>query len=719
MTKEILCTLGPSSLNDLVITRLEELGVDLFRLNLSHTKLNDVAQIIQYIQSCTSVPLCLDTEGAQIRTGALVDGKINLRENSIVRIHRQPVPGDSNNFNLYPNHIIDELEVGDFLSIDTTVLAQIIEMEMDSIVARVLSGGEIGQNKAVTVNRDILMPALTKKDLKALAIGREMGIRHVALSFANRASDVDEIREVAGKDAFVISKIECRNALEKLTEIASKSEALLIDRGDLSRQVPIEQMPRLQKTIIACGKEKGIKVYVATNLLESMVTSPIPTRAEVNDVYNTLADGADGLVLAAEIAIGKYPIGCASMIVKITREFENGFKRNANYAPTAPISLIVDPHGGKLIHRKAKASEIPNLEKLKSLIVKDTDLMDCEQIAYGTYSPLTGFMGRETLDSVLNTYRLPNGLPWTMPIILQVDKEALTNIGEGESIVLKSKSGRVHAILEVKEIYTFDFEELIKKWFGTTSRSHPGVARLAGGGNVFIGGDVTLVDSIQTPYNQYKRTPAESRFIFAKKGWSKVIGFHTRNVPHRAHEFIQNNALESTHADGLFISPIIGPKKLGDFLSEPIMKSYQLMIDFGLYPAGKVILGCFSTYSRYCGPREAVFTAICRKNMGCSHFIIGRDHTGVADFYKDEDIRELFDKLADIGVTPLFYDTIGYNPTKQTYCSLESTDTVPISGSKIREALHENKELPEWFMRENIQDMLRLEIAAGREIFYE
>ena len=148
------------------------------------------------------------------------------------------------------------------------------------------------------------------------------------------------------------------------------------------------------------------------------------------------------------------------------------------------------------------------------------------------------------------------------------------------------------------------------------------------------------------------------------------------------------------------------------------MKSYQFMIDFDLYPHGKVVLGCFDL-SRYCGPREAVFAAICRKNMGCSHFIVGRDHTGVGGFYKSHDTRELFEKLGDLGVTPVFFDDIGYNPGKQTYCSMKSADTVPISGSEIREALRQNTELPEWFVRENIQDMLRAEIAAGREVFYE
>ena len=719
MRKELLCTLGPSSLNDHVITRLEEFGVNLFRLNLSHTKINDLAKIIEYIQNKTSVPICLDTEGPQIRTGNLIDGKVYLRENSVVRIHRKPVAGDSTNFNLYPNDIIDKLQLADFISMENSVLVHIIDIETDNMVTRVLSGGEIGQNKAVTVDRDIDMAALTQKDRKGLAIGREMGIGHVALSFANRGADVDEIRKVFRKDAVVISKIECRNALRNLAEIISKSDALLIDRGDLAHQVPMEQIPRLQKNIISCGKEAGSKVYVATNLMESMVTLPLPTRAEVNDVYNTLADGADGLVLAAETAIGKYPIGCTSMIRRIIDEFENGLKTEPIYYARAPISLIVDPHGGSLVHRKASGSEISDLNKLKSVIMKDTDLMDCEQIACGTYSPLTGFMGREVLESVLNTYQLPNGLPWTMPIVLQVNKECIGHIGEGDRVAVESTKGKVHAILDVNEIYSFDLEEMIEKWFGTASRSHPGVAKIVAGGNTFIGGDVTLAESIKSPYNQYKLTPAETRFIFTKKGWNKVVGFHTRNVPHRVHEFIQLKGLESSHADGLLISPIIGPQKVGDFLPGPVVESYQLMIDLGLYPSGKVVLGCFSTYPRYCGPREAIFTAICRKNMGCTHFIVGRDHTGVGDFYKDSDTRQLFDKLGDIGVAPIFYDAIGYNPTKQIYCSMNSTDTISIAGSEIREALRQNKDLPEWVMRDVIQDMLRDAMTAGRDVFYE
>jgi pyruvate kinase len=717
--KEILCTLGPSSLNDGVIARLEELGASLFRLNLSHTKVEDLAEIIEYVQSQTSVPLCLDTEGAQVRTNGFVDRVIKLRDSSVVRIKRALVPGDGGSFNLHPINIVDQLAEGDFLKVDSSVLLQVIDVERDGVAARVLAGGEIGQNKAVTVERSIPMPPLTEKDHQALAIGRAMGIRHVALSFASRASDLDEIREASTAGAFVYAKIESRNGLRNLRAITAAADAILIDRGDLSREVPIEQIPRLQKRIIRCGKQAGIKVYVATNLMESMVTQAAPTRAEVNDVYNTLADGADGLVLAAETAVGQYPVGCASMVVKITREFEEESWGTASHMPTPAISLLVDPHGGRLVDRVAQADDIPDLEALPSVVVDNSVLMDCEQIANGTYSPLTGFMCRETLQSVLDKYRLPNGLPWTMPILLQVPRSVAASFGEGDRIALRSDSGDIHAVLDVSEVYSLDLEELFTKWFGTSSPTHPGVARLQADDAVFVGGDILMLRPLASALAQYKLTPAQTRFVFGQTGWNRVVGFHTRNVPHRAHEYIQMRALEMTHADGLLISPVIGSTKVGDFLPDWIMKSYRLMIDFGIYPRDKILLTCFATYPRYSGPREAVFTAICRKNMGCSHFILGRDHTGIGDFYSDAQTRELFAELDDIGITPLFFDVIGYNPQTRAYCPVDDNGTLPISGTEVRRSLSERGTLPGWYVRDNVQQMLLSAIGNGEKILHE
>ena len=723
--REILCTLGPASLNDHTIARLTELGVTLFRINLSHTKLQDVPRLINYIRSRSSVPICLDTEGAQIRTGDMLNGEIAVRENSVVHAHSMRVPGDSFNFNFYPNDVVDKLQIGDFISIDfNAVLVQVIDKSPEKVSMRVLHGGIIGQNKAVTVERDIELATLTEKDIAALEYGRSAGIRHVALSFANRGSDVDLVRELVGQETYLISKIECRNALQNLDEIALKSDALLIDRGDLSRQEPIERIPRLQKLIIARGHDLGRKVYVATNLLESMINAPKPTRAEANDVVNTLLDGADGLVLAAETAIGKHPVGCVSMVVKLIYEYQTlkpsrGLSTNPSYEYqiTEPVTLLIDPHGGRLVNRLIDVSEIADLHELPKLAIGDNELLDCKQIGIGTYSPLTGFMDRDTLDSVLYRHRLPDFTAWTIPILLQLHSNQIDDLAAGQRVALTNRDGKIHAILDVTELYHYDLAQLALAWFGTDSSEHPGVEQLLSQGEWFVAGDIQTLNHV-IGLDEYELTPRQSRFIFSHKGWSKVVGFHGRNVAHRVHEYLQLEALNRTNSDGLFINPVIGPKKHGDFLPKPILKSYQMMIDFGIYPHGKVLLGSLATYPRYSGPREAVFNAICRQNMGCSHFIIGRNHAGVGNYYREEDYRRLFGQLNDIGIQPEFFDAIGYNPKAKRYENSADGETSSISGTRLRDALNNNQLLPDWFVRDIIQEMLNDTIKSGQAVFH-
>jgi len=719
-TPEILCTLGPASLDRRTIQRLEQSGATLFRINLSHTRLAELPRMIQTIRDATQVPICLDTEGAQIRTGEFVDGSINLRDNTVVRVHFRRVPADDKNFNFYPPGIATLLKPGDFVSIDfNSVLVQVIARDSDCVSMRVLQGGLVGQNKAVTVERDIPMPALTDKDLAALALGCEMGLSHFALSFAGRGEDVQQMRRLVGEAAFVISKIESRSGLENLEEIAAGSDALLIDRGDLSRQVPIELLPQTQKSVIQRARDVGCRVYVATNLLESMVSLPTPTRAEVNDIYNTLADGADGLVLAAETAIGKYPIQCISMVSKVIGGFQRAELNGGHFYPLDAVSLLMEPHGGRLVHREAGPADLDDIERLPRLAVPERELMDCEQFGYGTYSPLSGFMVRETLESVLDVYRLPSGEVWTLPILLQVNSEDIVAFAPGNRVALTDEQGTVHALLDVSQIYRYDLESLAGRMYGTTSRNHPGVARLMRRDGCFLGGDVTLVQPLPSPNRHYLLTPAQTRFIFTRLGWSQVVAFHSRNPAHRGHESIQLQALERTGADGIYINPVTGPKKRGDFLPEPILLSYQTLLEFGCYPKGKVVLGSFFTYSRYAGPREAVFTALCRKNMGCSHFIIGRDHTGVGNFYPRNANRELFDSLGDMGIQPVFFETVGYNSKSGKYEVDQGQPLTLISGTEVRETLRADKPLPDWFMRDLIQDVLLAEMRSGKSLFYE
>ena len=711
-------------MNERDIRRLEEVGVSLFRINLSHTTLENVAESIRFIQRYSSIPICIDTEGAQIRTGNIVNGKIELRENSHVRASVKRVPGDDHCFNFNPLSITKKFEPGDFISIDfNAALVQVIDADSDGVTMRVLNGGEIGSSKAVTVNRDIEMPPLSDKDLAALEIAKDLGVQHFALSFANFSSDVEKIREIVGDKAFVISKIESINGLRNLDGIASGSDALLIDRGDLSRQVPLEQIPQIQKKILHRCKDLGIKVYVATNLLESMVSAKAPTRAEVNDIFNTLMDGASGLVLAAETAIGKYPIQCASMIVKMIQKHEQQQQHIEGedfLHRFDTVSLLVPPHGGNLVQRDAKPSDLDGIEGLPSLEVSETDIMDCEQFAIGAYSPLTGFMDRQTLNSVLQDMKLPDGTVWTMPLVLQVRQSQVKEFGQGDRVALKGPGGQVYALLDVSDIYTPDLEKVAQSWFGATSSKHPGVERLMRSGETFVGGSITQVDRPPLTHRHYCLSPAQTRFIFNHKGWHKIVGFHSRNPAHRVHEFIQLQALERTGADGLYISPVIGPKKTHDFLSEPIMNSYRLLLDFGYYPKERVVLGGFATYSRYCGAREAVFTALCRKNMGCSHFIIGRDHTGVGDFYPADANQKMFETLGDIGVTPVFFNSIGYNPATGQYQEEESgVDLKSISGSQAREKLRSSQRLPDWFIRDIVQDMIMEDLANGKSLFHE
>jgi len=715
---EILCTIGPASLKADILERLEKLGVSLFRINLSHTRLEDVEPVVRFIQGHSRVPVCLDSEGAQIRTTALVDGAVTLRENTLVTIHARLVPGDAANIGFYPPVTLAQFQPGDFVSIDfNAVLTQVVEAAPERVVVRVINGGKVGSNKAVTVHRPIAMPALTEKDKAAIAIGRRLGIRHVALSFANSPEDVDEVRALAGEGTFVMSKIECRNGVDRLEAIALKSDAILIDRGDLSREIPIERIPAAQKHIIATAKRLGRKVYVATNLLETMVATPQPTRAEVNDIFNTLVDGADGLVLAAETAIGNFPIECAAMVVRLIHEFDVP-------APLTAVgesfSLLPPAHGGRLHLAEADAADRAGLDRLPRMAVPETALRDAEQIATGVYSPLDGFMGRDTLEGVLAKNRLPGGDAWTMPVVLPLPAGA-RRPAAGQRVALTSEGGTVHALLDVTDVYSVDLKTLAKRWFGTESDKHPGVARLLAGGDLFVAGPIKLVEKLPSPWSSaYDLSPHQCRFVFAQKGWSRVVAFHGRNVPHRAHEYIQLKALEDAHADGLFISPVVGPRKAGDFSPGAIIKAYETLIDFGFYPRGKVTLGTFASYPRYSGPREAVFTALCRKNMGCSHFIIGRDHTGVGDFYAPDDNRRMFEALGGIGIELVFFDPIGYDSKERRFVSaVENPAALSISGTEVRRLLGERLPLPEWAVRSVVQDMLFAEMAAGRDIFRE
>jgi len=719
---EIWCTLGPTSLNKKVIGRLEEAGVDIFRINLSHTLPDEIEKTVELIKKYTSIPICLDTEGPQVRTGLIKGKGVFLKENSTVMISKNAVKGDSQCFNIRPSRVFKELQLGDLVSVDfNSVLLSIIRIEKDFLRARVINEGWIGSNKAVTIDRKIDLPILSEKDNLALEIFKKLGLRHISLSFVHNAQDVQKVRKIAGSGACITSKIETSDSLLNLREIIEVSDAILIDRGDLSREEPINKIPLLQKSIIEMGNNAGKRVFVATNLLESMVKTKKPLRSEMNDVMNTLLDGAGGLVLAAETAIGNYPVECANMIKRMIKYYQVA-KQGVSFNDLLKKDsfLLLEPHGGALVNSYNTHVDLKAIKSLPKLIVDERVIMDAEQIGIGTYSPLTGFLTKDDLLSVLDNYRLTSGVPWALPIVLQAPKAKCAHFKKGDDIALVfNEDNNIYAVLHVKDVFKINLEKAAKKWFGTESADHPGVKRLFDGGEYFIGAQVQLIKRKESEYKEFEFTPQQARLIFEHKEWSKVAGFHTRNAIHRAHEYLQMSAMDKYSLDGLFIHPVIGPKKPHDFKPHIILESYQIMLD-NFYPKGKVVLGAFSAYSHYAGPREAIFTALCRKNFGCSHFIVGRDHTGLKDYYKSDATVRLFEKIGDIGIKPIFFEEIHYCKQCRRHvenCIHGSKGHLYISGTQTRQMLLENKRPPQWFLRPEISRMIMKKLRSGDEVF--
>jgi pyruvate kinase len=345
--KALLCTLGPASLKPEIIAELEETGVTGFRINMSHTAVADLERVIQTIQRCTALPIYIDTEGAQIRTGTMKPGA-TVVEGRRVRLVAHPTKGDSNTIPIIPAGTVERLEPGTWMSIDfDSAVLRIDRIVEGAAEATVMTGGEIGTHRAVTAFPSPRLPAFSETDLAAIPLAVEHGVYQFALSFCDHAAAVHQLRELAGPEATIIAKIESRQGVRNMAEVAEAADGLLLDRGDLSREVRMEAIPLLQKAIIRKANALGVPVYVATNLLESMVARRAPTRAEVNDVMNSLLDGADGLVLAAETAIGRYPVEAARMITSLLREYEQSIEgyRIDDLLGHHPLAIYRNPRG--------------------------------------------------------------------------------------------------------------------------------------------------------------------------------------------------------------------------------------------------------------------------------------------------------------------------------------------------------------------------------------
>ncbi|MGH2704201.1 MAG: pyruvate kinase [Actinomycetota bacterium] len=319
---QILCTLGPASLDPAIVGRLDECGVDLFRINLSHTPLEVVEATLQLVRSASPKPICLDTEGPQVRCGLIEEGTV-LTEGRFVRLVRSEILGTADSLTLRPAATFDVLAAGSVVEIDFDgVELRVTEVGDDHAEAVVTSPGRVRSNKAVVVEPAPPLPTLSQRDLAGIQVGAQLGITHYAMSFARSADDVALIRRLAPPGSYIIGKIESSAGVRGMDGIITAADAVLIDRGDLSKEIPLEYVPFYQKAIVRRANRWTKPVFVATNLLESMTANRTPTVAEANDIANTLLDGVHGLVLAAETAIGIDPVGSVAMVGRLIRAFE-------------------------------------------------------------------------------------------------------------------------------------------------------------------------------------------------------------------------------------------------------------------------------------------------------------------------------------------------------------------------------------------------------------
>ena len=380
------------------------------------------------------------------------------------------------------------------------------------------------------------------------------------------------------------------------------------------------------------------------------------------------------------------------------------------------------PHGGNLIQRvldgEAKRYWLDEATALPSLTLSGRNLSDIELIATGAFSPLQGFLSQADYRGVVTNMRLSNGLPWSIPITLAITRAEAKPLREGSPVALRDERGQLIAVLHLDEIYSYNRRDEAVQVYRTEETAHPGVAVLMRQGELLVGGKIDLLSrTIERTFPDHHLDPAETRHLFAQKGWKRVVGFQTRNPIHRAHEYIQKCALETV--DGLMVHPIVGEVKGDDLPAALRMRCYTALLHH-YYPHDRTILSVFPAAMRYAGPREAIFHALVRKNYGCTHFIVGRDHAGVGNYYGSYDAQQIFDEFTEeeLGIRPLFFDHTFYckeclGMTSSKTCPHDAHHHIILSGTKVREMLRAGQIPPPEFTRSEIAKIL---IDGIREI---
>ncbi|MEH2077415.1 MAG: sulfate adenylyltransferase [Nostoc sp.] len=371
----------------------------------------------------------------------------------------------------------------------------------------------------------------------------------------------------------------------------------------------------------------------------------------------------------------------------------------------------IAPHGGQLVNRIAtpeqRAEFLSKADFLPRVQLDDRAVSDVEMIAIGAFSPLTGFMNQEDYDRTVTEMRLANGLVWSIPITLSVSEEVASPLQEGSLIRLDNSRGEFIAVLQLTQKYNYDKTREAIKVYRTDDVKHPGVQVLYNQGIVHLAGDIWLLQREPHPqFPTYQIDPPASRQLFKDKGWKTIVGFQTRNPIHRAHEYIQKCALEIV--DGLFLHPLVGATKEDDIAADVRMRCYEILLEH-YYPLDRVTLAINPAAMRYAGPREAIFHALVRKNYGCTHFIVGRDHAGVGDYYGTYDAQYIFDEFApsELGIVPMKFEHAFYcMRTKQMATSKTSPsrpeERIHLSGTKVREMLRRGELPPPEFSRPEV-----------------
>ena len=373
---------------------------------------------------------------------------------------------------------------------------------------------------------------------------------------------------------------------------------------------------------------------------------------------------------------------------------------------------MIAPHGGTLVNQMLTGDELADAvaraRTLPEIVVSDVLAGDIQNIARGVFSPMTGFVGRDDFESIVAGDHTVDGTVWTIPIVFDVPEK--DSVMSGQEIALcREGEHDAMAILAVDEVYSWDKDAATKAFFGTNDERHPGVGGMYARGDWLVGGDIHLIDNDRGPFADVNLFPAETREVFEDKGWETIVAFQTRNVPHIGHEFLQKSVLGFT--DGLFIQPIIGKKKPGDFRDEVIIAAYHTLVE-NYYARDHVFLNILPTEMRYGGPKEAILHAIMRKNYGCTGIIIGRDHAGVSDpdgkpYYGEEDAIDIFRDFPDIAIQPFSiagdfgYCTKCNNVSSDRMCDHQD-QYISFSGTEIRQAIQDKAEIAEQVMRPEV-----------------